>query len=83
MSNEEVLKRPDCMSGPSVGKLVTGRHKGQTIHDYEIPEEAQDVIDALQWMMTEYDEVHIDYGENYGLPFAHMCGYVRSSRHAD
>ncbi len=47
------------------------------IHEYAIPDGAEDIILALQWMRTVYDHVDLDYGVEYGAPVANLYGYVR------
>jgi len=67
---------PKFMTAPRPCVTITGSN-GRQIHEYSIPDGAEDIILALQWMVTKYDDVDIEYGENYGAPYAHIWGYVK------
>ncbi len=68
------LVKPDFMEEPSESTITS---TGKKIHEYDMPEKAEDVIAALQWMMTVYDDVGIEYGVSYHHPYCNLDGIVR------
>jgi len=61
-------KRPDF--------LIPVHVYGQT-HEYHAPERGDDLRLALKWMLSVYDNVHLDYGQFHGAPYCYLCGDVR------
>ncbi len=67
-------EKPDCLDDPSVWKGVS---RGTMTHSYTIPESAEDIIKAIQWMMSVYDDVYCDYGKEYECGYCNLEGTVR------
>tara|TARA_Y100000593_G_C4212106_1_gene287385 strand:+ start:512 stop:772 length:261 start_codon:yes stop_codon:yes gene_type:complete len=78
-SEQQRVVMPEFMGKPRKATICSGINSGKELHEYGIPDGAENIIVALQWMVTVYDDVDIDYGEEYGCPFAHMYGYVKEA----
>lgn len=62
------------MGEPKV--YIVGR-TGQKVHKYWMPDSGEDITIAIQWMMSVYDDVCSDYGEEHGCPYCYLEGTVR------
>jgi len=67
---------PAFMQKPKEGLSIIDSG-GREIHEFAVPDGAEDIVLALQWMMTMYDDVDLDYGVEYGVSTANLYGYVR------
>ena len=74
------MEKPECLGTP---EEVFVMHPGRKVHNYFMPESGPDIIEAIEWMMGVYDDVHFDYGESWGSPYAYLVGYVRSPNGPD
>lgn len=68
------MEKPKCLGEPSESIMLPPCRRA---HGYDMPELGQDIIDAIKWMMTQYDDVRFEYGIAWGDPYAYLVGLVR------
>jgi len=68
------MDKPDFLLEPDIWKGVSS---GTITHSYTMPESGEDIIKAIQWMMTVYDDVYCDYGQEYEIGYCNLEGAVR------
>lgn len=69
--NKEI--KPEFMGNPKIYTTIRG-----LLHEYPLPEKAEDIILGLQWMAQEYDYVEVECDEDDGCLYQHIYGRVRN-----
>lgn len=73
----------DCAVKPEFMEVIkewTRTHNGEVVHEFLMPEDGEDIIEAVQWMVAVYDDVECEYGEEWGCAYCHLIGTVRSEQ---
>lgn len=50
---------------------------GEKNHIYAMPDSGKEIIEAINWMMTQYENVECEYGQNHGVPYCNLVGTTK------
>jgi hypothetical protein len=72
--SEVCAVKPEFMGEPCVYNI---KNASQPVHEYSMPESGKEIIEAVNWMMTQYDGVECEYGATHGTPYCNLTGTVK------
>lgn len=70
------MTRPACLDEPY---SVTSNCK--PVHQYWVPSDGKDLLEALKWLLENYEEVEHEYGQSYGSAYSYLTCYKPIARH--
>lgn len=72
-----ISRKPEFLGDPREVYVLHLSSPATKAHQFACPENGEEIMEAIGWMMCLYDDVKLEYGETYGVPYCHLVGKVR------